>query len=118
VEDTPDQIAWMAHALCRGTNPDRYFPSDGVGVEAVQRICVDCPVRLECLEYALRHGIDQGVWGGASERQRRRIRRQRRALAEAGTGTQAETEAGAETEPASPAEADRVSEVDGPVPVW
>jgi WhiB family transcriptional regulator, redox-sensing transcriptional regulator len=117
VEDTPDQIAWMAHALCRGTNPDRYFPSDGVGVEAVQRICVDCPVRVECLEYALRHGIDQGVWGGASERQRRRIRRQRRALAEAGTGPESETE----TEPATPTDADqadRVSEVDGPVPVW
>jgi WhiB family transcriptional regulator, redox-sensing transcriptional regulator len=112
VEDTPDQIAWMAHALCRGTNPDRYFPSDGVGVEAVQRICVDCPVRVDCLEYALRHGIDQGVWGGASERQRRRIRRQRRALAEAETGTAPESET------AAPSEAETVSEVEGPVPVW
>jgi WhiB family transcriptional regulator, redox-sensing transcriptional regulator len=114
VQDTPDEIAWMAHARCRGTNPDRYFPSDGVGVEAVQRICVDCPVRVECLEYALRHGIDQGVWGGASERQRRRIRRQRRALAEAEAGGQPESGT------AAPREADEEapSEVDGPVPVW
>jgi WhiB family transcriptional regulator, redox-sensing transcriptional regulator len=116
VQDTPDEISWMAGARCRGTNPDRYFPSDGVGVEAVQRICVDCPVRVECLEYALRHGIDQGVWGGASERQRRRIRRQRRALAEAGTGPETEPETAPET--AAPTDADRVSEVDGPVSVW
>jgi WhiB family transcriptional regulator, redox-sensing transcriptional regulator len=118
VQDTPDEIAWMTHAQCRGTNPDRYFPSDGVGVEAVQRICVDCPVRVECLEYALRHGIDQGVWGGASERQRRRIRRQRRALAEAGTGAERRSETESEPETAAPAEAETVSEVDGPVPVW
>ena len=58
-------------------NPD-IFPSDGVGVEVANRICEGCPVQERCLEYALRNRIDHGVWGGCSERQRRRILRARR----------------------------------------
>ena len=85
VNDQPDQdqYGWMQRALCRGTNPAEFFPSDGSGVEAARKVCADCTVRLECLEYALEHRIDQGVWGGASERERRRIARRRR---DAGTG--------------------------------
>jgi WhiB family redox-sensing transcriptional regulator len=49
-----------------------------VGVEVARRICATCPVKLPCLEYALASGIDHGVWGGASERERRRIARRRR----------------------------------------
>jgi len=49
-----------------------------MGVEVAQRVCVDCPVRAECLEYALFHHIEHGVWGGTSERERRRITRRRR----------------------------------------
>ena len=52
--------------------------SDGVGVDVARRMCAGCPVRAECLEYALLHRIPQGVWGGASERERRRILRARR----------------------------------------
>jgi WhiB family redox-sensing transcriptional regulator len=80
-QETPDEWAWMHHGLCRGANPSEFFPSDGLGVEAAQRICVSCPVRTECLEYALAHRIEHGVWGGASERERRRILRRRRDLA-------------------------------------
>ena len=50
-----------------------FFPSDGVGVDVARRICADCPVKSECLEYALANRIDHGVWGGTSERERRRI---------------------------------------------
>jgi WhiB family redox-sensing transcriptional regulator len=75
---------WMAEGLCRDEPPGTFFPSDGVGVEIARRICADCPVKTACLEYALRHRIDHGVWGGASERERRRILRQRR-LAAAGS---------------------------------
>jgi WhiB family redox-sensing transcriptional regulator len=75
-----DDATWMASARCRGIDPAVFFPSDGAGFEAAQRICVECPVRAECLEYALVNRIDQGAWGGTSERERRRILRRRRAL--------------------------------------
>ena len=70
--------SWMLRGSCRGAQTRAFFPSDGSGVEAAQRICRACPVQAECLEYALRHRIEQGVWGGASERERRRILRRRR----------------------------------------
>ncbi|MCL4449450.1 MAG: WhiB family transcriptional regulator [Actinobacteria bacterium] len=69
---------WMVEAKCRDISPDVFFPSDGVGVEVARRICVDCPVKQPCLEYALANHIDHGVWGGTSERERRRIARRRR----------------------------------------
>lgn len=69
---------WMAEGNCREHAPSVFFPSDGVGVEVARRICANCPVKEPCLEYALRNGIDHGVWGGASERERRRIARRRR----------------------------------------
>lgn len=83
VDETPDEYAWMFHALCRGINPTEFFPSDGTGVETAQRVCATCPVQVECLEYALLHRIEHGVWGGASERERRRILRRRRDVAPA-----------------------------------
>jgi WhiB family transcriptional regulator, redox-sensing transcriptional regulator len=81
VEETPDEYAWMFHARCRGISPAEFFPSDGTGVETAQRVCASCPVRSECLEYALFNRIEHGVWGGASERERRRILRRRRDVA-------------------------------------
>jgi WhiB family transcriptional regulator, redox-sensing transcriptional regulator len=69
---------WMARANCRDVPPETMFPSDGAGVEIALRICADCPVREPCLEYALGNRIDHGVWGGASERERRRIAQRRR----------------------------------------
>jgi WhiB family redox-sensing transcriptional regulator len=69
---------WMARGKCADLPPATFFPSDGVGVDAARRICADCPVKSLCLEYALANRIDHGVWGGTSERERRRILRQRR----------------------------------------
>src|SRR5579862_5005251 len=69
---------WMAEGKCRELAPETFFPSDGVGVEIARRICADCPVKEPCLEYALHNRIEHGVWGGASERERRRIARRRR----------------------------------------
>ncbi len=66
--------AWMASARCRSFPPIFFFPQDGAGVTVAMRACTSCPVKEECLEHALAKGIDHGVWGGASERQRRRIR--------------------------------------------
>ncbi len=69
---------WMARGLCTSVPPSRFFPSDGAGVELARKICADCPVKEPCLEHALENRIDHGVWGGCSERERRRILKQRR----------------------------------------
>ena len=69
---------WMADGNCAERPPGVFFPSDGVGVEIAKRICATCEVKSICLEYALRNRIDHGVWGGTSERERRRILRRRR----------------------------------------
>lgn len=79
------ETEWMAEGKCREVPPATFFPSDGVGVEVARRICATCPMQSPCLEYALRNKIDHGVWGGASERERRRIARRRR-LERAGGG--------------------------------
>jgi WhiB family transcriptional regulator, redox-sensing transcriptional regulator len=69
---------WMSAGKCRDLSPAIFFPSDGVGVQAAQRICAECPVAHACLEYALEERVDHGVWGGKSERERRRLLRRRR----------------------------------------
>jgi len=78
-DDRDPETAWMAYGNCAHQSPSLFFPSDGVGVEVARRVCADCPVREPCLEYALAHRIDHGVWGGCSERERRRILKRRRA---------------------------------------
>ncbi len=72
------ETPWMNDGSCRNHPPEVFFPSDGVGVTLAQRICSSCPVRQPCLEYALENRIDLGVWGGTSERERRRILKSRR----------------------------------------
>jgi WhiB family redox-sensing transcriptional regulator len=69
---------WMVQGSCRQERPAVFFPSDGVGVDIARRVCGSCTVKEECLEYALAERIDHGVWGGASERERRRILKSRR----------------------------------------
>jgi WhiB family redox-sensing transcriptional regulator len=77
---TMDDSEWMNQGNCRYEPPTTFFPSDGVGVEHAKVVCSTCPVQSMCLEYALEHRIDHGVWGGTSERQRRRILKQRRTI--------------------------------------
>jgi WhiB family redox-sensing transcriptional regulator len=72
------ETTWMATGNCRNHPPAVFFPSDGVGVDRARRICGSCPVATQCLEYALTNRIDHGVWGGTSERERRRILKRRR----------------------------------------
>ena len=74
--EPPDEYAWMARGRCRTAGPATFFPSDARGVEIARRVCADCPVRAECLAYALANRIEDGVWGGASQRERLRILRQ------------------------------------------
>ncbi len=79
--DAVDDTEWMSDGKCRILDPSIFFPSDGVGVDVARRICSDCVVKGPCLEYALLNRIDHGVWGGTSERERRRIARRRRLTA-------------------------------------
>ena len=76
--DHDSETAWMADGNCRLHPPATFFPSDGAGVERARKICRNCPVGIQCLEYALEQRIEHGVWGGCSERERRRILKQRR----------------------------------------
>lgn len=69
---------WMAQGNCRNYPPTAFFPSDGVGVDRARKICATCSVVDTCLEYALHNHIEHGVWGGCSERERRRILKRRR----------------------------------------
>jgi WhiB family redox-sensing transcriptional regulator len=71
---------WMVEGKCRELPVETFFPRDGVGVEIAKLVCAECPVRESCLEYALFHRIEHGIWGGESERARRRIVRHRRSL--------------------------------------
>ena len=77
---------WMARGNCAHEPPSTFFPSDGVGVEVARKLCADCAVRDLCLEYALEHRIEHGVWGGCSERERRRILKRRRAASTVADG--------------------------------
>jgi WhiB family redox-sensing transcriptional regulator len=78
MDDATTDSAWMERGNCRNHPPSVFFPSDGVGVDQARRICQTCPVTAACLEYALTNRIDHGVWGGTSERERRRILKRRR----------------------------------------
>jgi WhiB family redox-sensing transcriptional regulator len=72
--------AWRSHGACGGLDPAIFFPDeeDENQVQEAKAICAECSVRLTCLEYALAAREKMGVWGGATERERRRIIRQRR----------------------------------------
>jgi WhiB family redox-sensing transcriptional regulator len=73
---------WMAEGKCAELPPETFFPRDGVGVQIARRICGECSQQVTCLEFALAQRIDHGVWGGTSERERRRILKRRRLEAE------------------------------------
>jgi WhiB family redox-sensing transcriptional regulator len=68
---------WQARANCMGVDPDLFFPERGASTREAKEVCRGCVVRDECLEYALDNGEKFGIWGGMSERERRRLRRAR-----------------------------------------
>lgn len=75
--------AWQEYSNCLGVDPDLFFPERGASTKEAKAVCRGCVVREDCLEYALQNGEKFGIWGGMSERERRRIRRAR-ALARRG----------------------------------
>jgi len=73
--DGLDQQDWQERALCAQTDPEAFFPEKGGSTREAKRICAGCEVRAECLEYALAFDERFGIWGGLSERERRRLKR-------------------------------------------
>ncbi|GAB6857074.1 WhiB family transcriptional regulator [Microbacterium sp. 8M] len=68
-------LAWQSEALCAQTDPEAFFPEKGGSTRDAKRICTSCDVRGECLEYALNNDERFGIWGGLSERERRKLKR-------------------------------------------
>lgn len=73
--------SWSARAACHGIDPRIFFPADDDDAGAAKAVCAECVVREPCLEYALGSREREGVWGGRTERERRRIIRRRRRAA-------------------------------------
>lgn len=75
-ETEEEQLSWQADALCAQTDPEAFFPEKGGSTREAKRICEGCEVRSSCLEYALQNDERFGIWGGLSERERRKLRRE------------------------------------------
>ncbi|MER6443083.1 WhiB family transcriptional regulator [Streptomyces sp. NPDC001185] len=74
--DAEAESAWGERAVCRTADPDELFV-EGAAQRAAKALCTGCPVRTECLSYALDHRIEHGIWGGMTERERRALLRRR-----------------------------------------
>ncbi|WP_114855579.1 WhiB family transcriptional regulator [Brachybacterium sp. YJGR34] len=75
-QDSEDaELTWQERALCAQTDPEAFFPEKGGSTREAKKVCVSCEVRAECLEYALENDERFGIWGGLSERERRKLKR-------------------------------------------
>ncbi|GAT02314.1 WhiB family transcriptional regulator [Mycolicibacterium fortuitum subsp. acetamidolyticum] len=72
---SPDEEAWVGQAVCSQTDPDAFFPEKGGSTREAKRICQGCPAKDACLQWAIDHDERFGIWGGLSERERRRLKR-------------------------------------------
>lgn len=72
-------VDWQAHARCTdvSVDPEIFFPERGGSSKAARAVCKDCKVQSQCLDYALNNKEQFGIWGGTSERERRRLRKER-----------------------------------------
>ena len=69
-------LGWQVRALCAQTDPEAFFPEKGGSTREAKKVCQSCDVRAECLGYALANDERFGIWGGLSERERRRLKKQ------------------------------------------
>lgn len=70
-----EALPWADEAKCLVAEPETFFPEKGGSTREAKRICQGCPVKTECLDYALDNDERFGIWGGLSERERRKLRR-------------------------------------------
>ena len=75
LSDDDNALAWQSDALCAQTDPEAFFPEKGGSTRDAKKICASCEVRAQCLEYALQNDERFGIWGGLSERERRKLRK-------------------------------------------
>ena len=68
-------MGWQERALCAQTDPEAFFPEKGGSTREAKKVCTGCDVRSECLDYALQNDERFGIWGGLSERERRKLKR-------------------------------------------
>lgn len=73
--DDDTVLGWQDRALCAQTDPEAFFPEKGGSTREAKKICAMCTVKQECLEYALENDERFGIWGGLSERERRKLKR-------------------------------------------
>jgi WhiB family redox-sensing transcriptional regulator len=73
--DQPTVLDWQDAALCAQTDPEAFFPDKGGSTREAKRVCMACEVRVTCLDYALENDERFGIWGGLSERERRRVKK-------------------------------------------
>ncbi|MGH9065548.1 MAG: WhiB family transcriptional regulator [Acidimicrobiales bacterium] len=78
---SPKDRSWQHRANCMGVDPELFFPQRGVSTREAKEVCRGCVVRQDCLEFAIANGEKFGIWGGLSERERRRVRRSRALVA-------------------------------------
>ena len=74
-EEVPSELEWQERALCAQTDPEAFFPEKGGSTREAKRVCMSCEVRVQCLDYALENDERFGIWGGLSERERRRVKK-------------------------------------------
>ncbi len=75
VEADPARQLWRRDAACQGVSADLFYPEKGGSTREAKAVCHSCPVRLQCLDFALSTGERFGIWGGTSEPERRMLRR-------------------------------------------
>jgi len=75
IDTAEDELSWQERALCAQTDPEAFFPEKGGSTRDAKKVCVGCEVRGECLGYALEHDERFGIWGGLSERERRKFKK-------------------------------------------
>lgn len=92
VDSDEGLLGWQERALCAQTDPESFFPEKGGSTRNAKATCLACEVRTECLQYAIDHDERFGIWGGLSERERRK-------LAKAAAERDAEPYVGGDTEP-------------------
>ncbi|WP_213814323.1 WhiB family transcriptional regulator [Glaciihabitans sp. dw_435] len=74
-DEEENPLAWQSDSLCAQTDPEAFFPEKGGSTRDAKKICGSCEVRNQCLEYALENDERFGIWGGLSERERRKLRK-------------------------------------------
>ena len=75
IDEDETELSWQERSLCAQTDQEAFFPEKGGSTRDAKKVFIGCEVRAECLEYALQHDERFGIWGGLSERERRKLKK-------------------------------------------